>query len=65
MSVLPPTLRENWRYVLFRVITEVDPTQKDIYRILADSVTSLFGDVGAAKMHPAVVRSEGEYAIAR
>lgn len=65
MSVLPPTLRENWRYVLFRVITEVDPTQKDIYRILADSVTSLFGDVGAAKMHPAVVWSEGEYAIAR
>lgn len=65
MSVLPPTLRENRRYVLFRIITQVDPTQKEVYRSMADSVAALFGDVGAAKMHPAVVWSEGEYAIAR
>ena len=65
MSVLPPTLRENRRYVLFRVITQVDPTQKEVYRSMADSVAALFGDVGAAKMHPAVVWSEGEYAVAR
>ncbi len=65
MSVLPPTLRENRRYVLFRIITQVDPTQKEVYRSMADSVAALFGDVGAAKMHPSVVWSEGEYAIAR
>ena len=65
MSVLPPTLRENRRYVLFRIITQVDPTQKEVYRSMADSVAALFGDVGAAKMHPAVVWSEGEYAVAR
>ena len=65
MSVLPPTLRENRRYVLFRIITQVDPTQKEVYRSMADSVAALFGDAGAAEMHPAVVWSEGEYAIAR
>ncbi|MDD2248687.1 MAG: Rpp14/Pop5 family protein [Methanocorpusculum sp.] len=65
MSVLPPTLRENRRYVLFRIITPVNPTQKEVYRSMAESVTALFGDAGAAKMHPAVVWSEGEYAIAR
>jgi len=65
MSVLPPTLRENRRYVLFRVITQVEPTQKEVYRSMADSVAILFGDVGGAEMHPAVVWSEGEYAIAR
>ncbi len=65
MSVLPLTLRENRRYVLFRIITQVNPTQKEVYRSMADSVSALFGDAGAAKMHPAVVWSEGEYAIAR
>ncbi|MEA5037642.1 hypothetical protein SDC9_20350 [bioreactor metagenome] len=65
MSVLPPTLRENRRYVLFRIITLVNPTQKEVYRSMAESVTALFGDAGAAQMHPAVVWSEGEYAIAR
>ena len=65
MSVLPPTLRENRRYVLFRIITLGNPTQKEVYRSMADSVSALFGDAGAAEIHPAVVWSEGEYAIAR
>ena len=65
MKPLPPTLRESRRYVLFRLLGGTVPTQKDIYRTMADSVTSLFGDAGAAKMHPAVVWSNGDYAIAR
>jgi len=65
MKPLPPTLRESRRYVLFRILGGTVPTQKDIYRTMADSITSLFGDAGAAKMHPAVVWSNGDYAIAR
>lgn len=65
MKALPPTLRENRRYILLRVIGDAVPSQKEIYHILSDAVTSLFGDAGAVEMHPAIVWSEGEYAVAR
>ncbi len=64
MRPLPPTLRENRRYILIK-IEGAEPTQKEIYKAIADSVTNLFGDVGAAKMHPAVIWSEGVYAVVR
>ena len=64
MRPLPPTLRENRRYILIR-IEGSEPTQKEIYKAIAESVTDLFGDVGAAKMHPAVIWSEGAYAVVR
>ncbi|MCK9313610.1 MAG: Rpp14/Pop5 family protein [Methanocorpusculum sp.] len=65
MRPLPPTLRENRRYVLFRILGGTVPTQKEVYHMVADSVTALFGDAGAAEMHPAVVWSDGDYVIAR
>lgn len=64
MRPLPPTLREKKRYILIR-ITGCVPEQKEIYRSVVDSVSSLFGDVGAAEMHPAVVWSEKSYAVVR
>ena len=64
MRPLPPTLRENRRYILIKVEAG-EITQKDIYRAAADSVRDLFGDVGASRIHPAVIWSEGEYAIVR
>lgn len=64
MRPLPPTIREKKRYILIR-ITGCSPEQKDIYRAVADSVADIFGDVGAAKMHPVVVWSENGYAVVR
>ncbi|MDO5845341.1 MAG: Rpp14/Pop5 family protein [Methanocorpusculum sp.] len=64
MRPLPPTLRENRRYILIKIDGAV-PIQKDIYRAAADAVRELFGDAGAAEMHPAVVWSEGAYAVVR
>lgn len=64
MRPLPPTLRENRRYILIRIDGPV-LIQKDIYRAAADAVRDLFGDVGAAEMHPAVVWSEDNHAIVR
>ena len=64
MRPLPPTLRENRRYILIKIEAE-ELTQKDIYRAAADSVRDLFGDVGASKIHPAVIWSEEDFAIVR
>ena len=64
MRPLPPTLRENRRYILIK-IEAGELTQKDIYRAAADSVRDLFGDVGASKIHPAVIWSDDDFAIVR
>jgi len=64
MRPLPPTLRENRRYILVEIQGH-ELTQKEIYKAIAESVSSLYGDVGAAKIHPAVVWSEQQYAIVR
>jgi len=65
MRPLPPTLRENRRYVLIQITSEDILTQKEIYKAIAESVSDLYGDVGAAKVHPAVVWSEGSLAVVR
>ncbi|HJJ46741.1 MAG TPA: hypothetical protein O0X32_00570 [Methanocorpusculum sp.] len=64
MRPRPPTLREKRRYILIK-IEGFKPTQKEIYKEIAESVSDLFGDTGAAKMHPTVIESEGMYAIVR
>lgn len=68
MRPLPPTLRLNRRYILIEVMTaegvEV-PSQKEIYLACASAVQNLFGDCGSAEIRPAVIWSEGAYAIVR
>jgi len=65
MRPLPPTLRENRRYILVRMDVCEGLTQKEIYKAIVESVTDLFGDVGAARVHPAVIWSDDKYAIIR
>lgn len=66
MRPLPPTLRLNRRYILVEILTDGEiPAQKDIYLAAALSAQNLFGDCGAAEIRPAVVWSEGTYAIVR
>jgi len=66
MSTRPPTLREKRRYLLVRI----EPAgtivnQKDLYYTVSDATTSLWGDVVAAVITPAVVASDGQYVIIR
>lgn len=66
MSVRPPTLRENRRYILARVLpsgTLID--QKELYYAISDAVTSLWGDGMAAVITPAVVAAEGDFVFIR
>jgi ribonuclease P/MRP protein subunit POP5 len=66
MKPLPPTLRTKKRYILAGIeppAAGVD--QKDLYYAITDAVTSLFGDVRAAAISPAVISSGPDYVIVR
>jgi ribonuclease P/MRP protein subunit POP5 len=59
-------LREKRRYLL----VSVEPAgttviQKDLYYAVSDAITSLWGDVMAAVIMPAVVAAEGRYVVIR
>ena len=66
MGARPPTLREKRRYIL----VSVEPSgeiidRKDLYFAVCDATTSLWGDVTAAVISPAVIASDGQYVIIR
>jgi ribonuclease P/MRP protein subunit POP5 len=66
MSVRPPTLREKRRYLLVLVEpawTQID--QKDLYYAVSSAITSLWGDVMASSIMPAVVAAEERFVIIR
>jgi len=66
MKPLPPTLRENRRYVLARIDPpwfEIDG--RTLYETLSETVTALFGDTGMARIQPAVITTHPGYAIVR
>ena len=64
MSTRPPTLREKRRYLLVSVEPAGTPVnQKDLYYTIADATTSLWGDVMAAVVMPAVVAAEGRFVV--
>lgn len=66
MSTRPPTLREKRRYLLVSVEPAGTPVnQKDLYYAVADATTSLWGDMMAAVITPAVVAAEGKYVVIR
>jgi ribonuclease P/MRP protein subunit POP5 len=66
MSPRPPTLREKRRYLLVSVEpfgTIID--RKDLHYAVCDAVTTLWGDLTAAIIMPAVISSEGRCVIIR
>lgn len=66
MKPLPPTLRENRRYVLVLIEPPwFETDSRTLYGALAESVTALFGDTGMARIQPAVISASRGYAIVR
>ncbi|MDD1701069.1 MAG: Rpp14/Pop5 family protein [Methanoregula sp.] len=66
MSIRPPTLREKRRYILIRIEPAGAPVdQKDLYYVISDAITSLWGDLMAAVIMAAVVASQDEYVVVR
>jgi ribonuclease P/MRP protein subunit POP5 len=66
MTVRPPTLRDKRRYILVRVYPPATPIdQKELYYVVSDAVTSLWGDAMAAVIVQAVVCADGDYVVIR
>ncbi|MEN6341286.1 MAG: Rpp14/Pop5 family protein [Methanospirillum sp.] len=66
MKPRPPTLRQNRRYVLFRVAPALlVPDGKSLYLAIAEAVSALYGDAGAAVIDQAVVAIDRGHAIVR
>ncbi len=66
MKPRPPTLRQNRRYVLVRIApVSLVPDGKALYLAIAEAVSSLYGDDGAAVIDQAVVAVERGHAIVR
>jgi ribonuclease P/MRP protein subunit POP5 len=66
MTPRPPTLREKRRYILVRTDPAgIVPDAKELYYAVNDAVASLWGDAAAARVHAAVVSTEGEFAVMR
>ncbi|HOL42377.1 MAG TPA: Rpp14/Pop5 family protein [Methanospirillum sp.] len=62
---LRPSMRENFRYVLARISPDFPFESRDLYRSIAESVTSLYGDGIAAQIWPSVMQVSAPYAIIR
>ena len=62
---LRPSMRENFRYILGRIIPDLTLESRDLYRSIAESVTSLYGDSISAQMWPSVPFLCGSYGIVR
>ncbi len=66
MTPRPPTLRENRRYILAGIEPAGTPIdQKELYYMISDAVTSLWGDAAAGIITPAVVAAEHGHVIVR
>ena len=62
---LRPSMRENFRYVLVRITSDSVFESRDLYRSIAESVVSLYGDRITAQIWPSVMQVSGSYAIIR
>lgn len=47
--LLPPTLRERKRYIVFEMISEREIAKRELVEEINDAIYSLYGDVGASK----------------
>lgn len=66
MKPRPPTMRGKRRYILARLDPpSVAVSGRDLYYAIAESLTSLYGDSGMARIQPSVVSCTGGYAIIR
>ncbi len=50
LNPLPPTLRENQRYIVFRIISKKEFEGKDIADALWKNTLRLYGDVGTSEL---------------
>lgn len=62
---LRPSMRENFRYILAVITPGLTFEPRDLYKAIAESVMSLYGDSIAAQVWPSVMKVEGSFVIIR
>ncbi|WP_319579566.1 Rpp14/Pop5 family protein [uncultured Methanospirillum sp.] len=62
---LRPSMRENYRYILTRVVSAEQIDAKDIYLAISDTFGSLFGEIHASCAWVAVMEYKIPYTIIR
>jgi ribonuclease P/MRP protein subunit POP5 len=65
MKPLSPTLRDNYRYIAFRLSFEEPIRARDLQTEIARTAKSLFGDVGVSKLNIRVVAFDGSKGLVR
>jgi len=66
MKPLPPTLRKKKRYILATIDPPgIDPDPRELYYVLVEAITNLYGDVSAAAINLAVISAGANYVIVR
>ena len=56
-KILPPTLREKERYIVFEIISESPVLYQDFSKALWFTASSFLGDLGAAESHPRIIKN--------
>ena len=65
MKVLPPTLRDNVRYVAFEVISDEIVKAAEIKNEILSATTSLLGDVGLTNLGIELISFAGQKGLLR
>ncbi len=66
MKPLPPTLRRKKRYMLATMDPPgIEPDPRELYHVISDAVTSLYGDVKAASIGLSVISAQANQVIVR
>ena len=66
MKPLPPTLRRKKRYMLATMNPPgIEPDPRELYHVISDAVTSLYGDAAAAAIGLSVISAQGNQVIVR
>ena len=44
-----PTMKENWRYIVFELLSKTAIKEQDVVRAITGSILKMFGEFGASK----------------
>ena len=60
-----PILRDKKRYIAFEINSTNKINRQELVIAIFDSIISLFGDVGASSINPALMSFDGKFGIIR
>ncbi len=65
MKILPPTLREKKRYLVFELVSEKNVQREDLIREIFSCANLLIGDVGSSECNLRLLKYENSKGIIR